>query len=148
MESNEFLKKVNEAVMKKYPSAYFYEMDGVMNAVNGKPFGFEGINEKESKLVYGIDGKTIEAKLEGDSVVITEFAAPYMDCRPMTIFVPNDVDEALQRLFQADIVWKANPTVVLRFALYPGVIKPCYYFGSKATGIVSVGVYSGNVEVC
>lgn len=57
-----------------------------------------------------------------------------------------DLDSAIVRLFQADIVKPKSNKMTLRCPLGPVIYNPAYYFGQGSTGFVKVDAITSKVE--
>jgi hypothetical protein len=153
MKFNEALLKANEVVMKKYPLAAFYEMQGYLvpndGKVEGKPDVDGTIDEEHTLLVYCIPGTitTITATFdEEQNVVVKKISSPWCEDVIMTPYIGLTADMAIDLVVKelgSDAV--SEGPITLRHCLYPGEIEPKYFIGS-IHACHSVGVYSGNVD--
>ena len=145
---NVALMEINAAVMKRYPQARFYEMQGYLtDDVNGD------ITSESVKVAYAIPDKDSVATIIG---TLDEEGKPKIKkvqdvwCEDFvtTPFVPLTADEALNILkeeFGEFKKVKAGP-ITLRHMLYPGEIEPKYFIGTFMD-CHTVGVYSGKVDL-
>lgn len=145
MKLNDKLDMVNTMIMSSYPTARFYEVQGILDEVDGE------LKSTVSKMtvVYALPyGASLIVELDkGNEVpsmkIINE---PWLEDRPMTPFVPMTLEEAFERLSSADYTVKSH-TVVLRHILHPNINTPLYIFGDTSTGFISVNPYSGDVKI-
>lgn len=146
-----FLETVNKEVMKNYPDARFFEVNGVLPSADPQAVS-EDIDEEVTAAVYQTyseqGGIVITAKITGGEVVLSTVEGYKTEDRPMSPYVPCDAKEALERIYQADILYKApmSGAFTLRFALHPDINEPHYYFTDADGTHFAVGVYSASID--
>ena len=141
---NVALQALNLAVIKKYPAARFYEMQGYLtDETNGQ------ITEESAKAVYGLPEKdticTVIATFDKDGkIVIKKYNDIWCEDTVTLPYVPLEASYAIEILKEKFGEIKACP-ITLRHALYPGEIEPKYFIGT-VKGYHTVGVYSAQID--
>ena len=142
---NVALMEVNAAVMKRYPQARFYEMQGYLtNDVNGL------IESESVKLAYALPEKDSVATIIGTldqegKPKIKKVNDVWCEDFVTTPYVPITANQAISILKEKFGEFSACP-ITLRHMLYPGEIEPKYFVGTFMD-CHTVGVYSGQVDL-
>lgn len=142
----EFIQSVNANIMQRYPEAFFCEADFMMKRNDDvQTYGPE-VDLDKTVLGYGLpDGTSLSITFNADGrLFVEEVDGPWLECRPMSVYVPADLDEAYERLSSANFVcnW---PPVCLRHQLAPGFDEPQWIFGTPED-CHTVGVFSAAVK--
>lgn len=148
MKFNEALLKINLEVLKKYPSAQFYEAQGYLvpteeETVDGT------IDTSTFRVAYNyVDGrqKTIIGTLT-DSLNVNVEIVNDIWCEDviMTPYVPLSAEDAIKAIeSKIDEKLESGP-ITLRHQLYPGEVEPRYFIGSLYK-LHSIKVYSEEVD--
>jgi len=149
---NDALLKINEEVLKKYPTAAFYEAQGYLIPTNNVGCKVDGtVNEKTFKSVYTLRGDkplTIFGTLNEDGTVkIEEIYDIWMEDVIMTPYVPLSAEYAIELLckkYGNDVVGEGP--IVLRHQLFYGEPEPRYFFGTFMD-THTVNVYTERIDV-
>ena len=150
MKFNEALLKINLAVLKKYPSAQFYEaqgflvprndeseVDGTIDTAQFRAI-YNYIDEDRQKTIVGSFNGTLGVKVE----VINDI---WCEDVVMTPYVPMSVEDAIEMINEElDEELGAGP-ITLRHQLYPGEVEPRYFIGT-IYNLHSIKVYSGEID--
>lgn len=148
MKFNEALLKINLAVLKKYPSAQFYEAQGQLVPADGEVDGT--IEPSTFKVIYNyIDTdrqKTIVGSLNGTlSTKVEVIDDIWCEDVVMTPYVPMSAEDAIEMIEdEIEEELTAGP-ITLRHQLYPGEVEPRYFIGTIHK-LHSIKVYSGEVD--
>lgn len=147
MDFNKRLEILNTAVMALYPSARFYEAQGIMKETDG-----DGIKPSvsEIKSVYALPiNKTLIVTSSDSNPDIPVFEivdSLWCEDKVMTPFVEMSLEDAFEQVNKANFVLK-DVHVTLRHPLHPKYTRPVYIFGNNKSGGYSVDVITGDVLV-
>lgn len=147
MDFNKRLEILNTAVMALYPSARFYEAQGIMNVTDG-----DGVKPtvSEIKAVYALPiNKTLmvtSGDNNPDTPVFEIIDSPWCEDKVMTPFVGMNLEDAFDQVGKANFIIE-DLHVVLRHPLHPKYTRPVYIFGNSRSGGYSVDVVTGDVLV-
>jgi len=152
MKFNEALLRINEAVLKKYSNAAFYEAQGFLVEVeneNGKTVDGT-IDTAQFRVVYNLmeQNKTVIGSFnEVGKVKFEVINEPWLEDIVTTPYVPMTAEDAIDFLVKkyGDNVVGEGP-ITLRHQLYPGEAEPRYFIGTLAD-LHTVNVYTGKIDV-
>ena len=144
MKFNKTLETVNAMIMPLYPTARFYEAQGILDETNGEIQS----TVSEMTIVYSlVPNKSIIVKVKGESNIdIDVINSPWLEDRVMTPYVSMSLEEAIDQIKRADFSIKSH-NIVLRHPLNPDCIVPEYILGDNKSGYVSVNIFTGDVQL-
>lgn len=146
----EVFEKVLAQAMEKEPRAWLYEIQSIMKATDDGKVHPEDLYQM--KVVFGMPvNRTLVYEIDSDGKITEKIIdKPWGEDRPIPHRIENGLEAAFERMMQANLPHdEINPEVVLRHALYPGIIEPAYYFGVEVRGkkeYISVGLFSADVK--
>lgn len=148
---NEALLKTNLEVLKKFPSAQFYEAQGFLvkkdstDELDGTVYvehfrvAYNFMDTDHQKTIIGTLDENLKVKIELINDVWTEdiVATPYvsMTAKDAIKILNSTLDEKIE-----------SGPITLRHQLYPGEPEPRYFIGSLDR-LHTVNVYTGKVDV-
>lgn len=149
---NNALYKINLEVLKKYPSAQFYEAQGFLVPKDGNESEVDGtIDAKQFKVAYNyVDAdrqKTIIGTFNDDLTVNVKLINDiWCEDIVMTPYVPMSVEDAIKMLNEKLDEQIGSGSVTLRHQLFPGEAEPRYFFGGL-NNLHTINVYTGKIDV-
>ena len=148
---NEALLKINLEVLKKYPSAQFYEaqgflinkkgateVDGTIDVEHFK-VAYNFMDADHQKTIIGTFDENLKPKVEVvDDIWVEDFVT--------TPYIAMTAEEAIE-ILNSNLEEKVGTgPITLRHQLYPGEPEPRYFIGVLGR-VHSVNVYTGKVDV-
>lgn len=144
----EIINKVVPQAMHKNPSAWLYEVQGIMNERNDEICPGDIYY---AKLVFGMpDNHTLIYEVNKGEITKGEIVnSPWLEDRPLPHKITIDLEEAYQRMMEANLAFDSiSPLIVLRHPLHPGINEPSYVFSvldQENYKFIAVQLYSANV---
>jgi len=147
MTFDRMLETVGSTVLAKYPTSQLYEVETKLVRNAGGELT-DTIIASKTKVIYdlsGSTGRTLIVTFDSlNALVYTTCTEPWLqDVRIKSTKI--SLKEAINLLYQADIVKPTEDFMTLRQPLYPGIEEPLYMFGSDSN-FVSVGANTGGVK--
>lgn len=138
-------------VAAKYGPAKFYEatiiLDQKINDVEGEahPIYIKTVFQAGYKAIF-CEHPTTPA---GTDFITNyqEFDDFYLECMEMELPIKMTINQAIERLNQANTTKPASNVLVLRKPLMPPFGGPYYIAGTTKTGFISVNTETGDVHV-
>lgn len=147
----ETIKDINMSIMECYPDAFFYEAAAKMKDNGDGTYGPD-FDLTTMQIVFGRTNNTtvlvtfaplpITGEIES---FIQEVPEPWLEDRPMSVYIPADLEEAYARYTSEGFVANGD-TVILRHQLSPDprFVEPQYLFTQD--GVThSVNVFTAKV---
>lgn len=145
----EIINKVIPQAMQKSPSAWLYEVQGIMSERDNNICPDDVYY---AKLVFGMpDNHTLIYEVNKGEVTKVEIVnSPWLEDRPLPHCITIDLEEAYHRMMEANLTFDSiSPLIVLRHPLHPGINEPSYVFSvmdKQYHKFIAVQLYSANVS--
>ncbi|MGM9778946.1 MAG: hypothetical protein ACI3ZD_11525 [Prevotella sp.] len=146
----EVVKVDNEFVLTKYESSVFFEVDAVLDGYIDEA---TELNVQEIKTIFQDYKKkpsviiVLREGAYGENPAISTLNTLWMDCLPIKLPLTLTLQQAIDKVKEANIKLPHSNIVVLKNPFRPEADSPLYIFGQNSTGYVSVNAVTGEVSV-
>lgn len=145
----EIINKVIPQAMQKAPSAWLYEVQGIMSERDDNVCSDDVYY---AKLVFGMpNNRTLIYEVNKGEITKAEIVnSPWHGDRPLPHHIATDLEGAYHRMMEANLTFDSiSPLIVLRHPLHPGINEPSYVFSvldQEEHKFIAVQLYSANVS--
>ena len=146
----EVVKVDNEVVLTKYESSVFFEVDAVLDGYIDEA---TELNVQEIKTIFQDYKKkpsviiVLREGAYGEDPAISTLNTLWMDCLPIKLPLTLTLQQAIDKIKEANIKLPHSNIVVLKNPFRPEADSPLYIFGQNSTGYVAVNAVTGEVSV-